>query len=343
MDSRNISSRIYSFCVSRSSRNANSGWTIFNGSCCVHRGASRPDTKSRAGVRYTETGGIVYSCFNCGAKAVWTPGSRISSMWRSLLGWMGMQDDELRKLEYDAWLTRSEETIQYAEVVKSTAMNFKVKDLPPSARPFSFWLENECDDPNFLAVAEYVLSRSPPIFEGCEYYWTPDKAKSINRRVLIPFYWKHELVGWTGRTIDSFGERYHKEIDSDYIFNTDRIKKTDKYIIIVEGPFDAIATNGCATLGDNITQKQKQWLAAQPQEKIVLPDREKMGGKLVDTALEMKWTVSIPQWPEDVKDAAAMCAKHGKLYTIKSVLENKTSNSLRIQTWRQIFLNSKRK
>lgn len=341
MDSLNISSRIFNFCAARSSRTANSGWTIFNGSCCVHRGAKRPDTKKRAGVRYSDAGGVIYSCFNCGAKAVWQPGSRLSSRWKQILEWMSIPVDELKRIEFDAWRFRSEEVVVQEEQAKSVALSFTPKELPVKARPFSFWIEEGCEDPNFLDCATYVLNRSPSIYDGYEYFWTPEKSKAMNRRVIIPFYWKEELVGWTGRTVDRFGERYHKEIASDYIFNTDRIKRNDKYIIITEGPFDAIASNGVATLGDNITQKQKLWLAAQPQKKIVVPDREKMGGKLVDTALEMGWSVSLPLWPEDVKDAADANRKHGKLYTIKSILENTTDNSLKIRTWRQIILNKR--
>ena len=66
-----------------------SGWTSFNAPCCVHNGTSA-DTRQRGGIINNEQDGTSYHCFNCGFKASWQPGRRITYKMKRLMQWLSL-------------------------------------------------------------------------------------------------------------------------------------------------------------------------------------------------------------------------------------------------------------
>jgi DNA primase len=181
-----------------------------------------------------------------------------------------------------------------------------------------------------------LSSRGDDILLGGDFYWTPNKANSLNRRIIIPFYWENEVVGWTARVIDNSSPmRYFSEVQPRYLFNTDAIKNDWEYIFICEGPFDGIAINGIAMLGDKVMPDQARWLNQTGKKIIVVPDRVEQGGKLVDVALSEGWHVSFPRWDQGIKDAADAVKAYGKLYTVWSIIDAMTKNKLEIGVRRQ--------
>lgn len=336
--SHEITTEILNFSSrSRQVKLARTGWYTFNAVCCHHRG-EKPDAKKRGGWNITADSGLAYSCFNCGYTAQWHPGQQFNNSFKSLLGWFGMPSDEIKKLNFAAWRQRDVMTSSF-ELNPLNKMKYDTVALPKGAQPFSYWLENDCTDTNFFDVIQYVYGRGIDIYDGYDYYWTPDTTQKNNRSVIIPFYWKNEIVGFSKRNLDGGKVRYINNSPADYIFNTDRIRRDDKYIFIVEGPFDAIAINACATLGDHISSSQKQYFSALPQQKIIVADREKGGGKLVDVALEMGWAVSMAPkslWGEGVKDSADLVKKYGKLYAIRSIIDNIVESKFKIQALRKL-------
>jgi DNA primase len=110
-----------------------------------------------------------------------------------------------------------------------------------------------------------------------------------------------------------------------------------KFIILVEGPFDAIAVDGVAVLGSTLNKNQIAWLNAADKEIIVLPDREARNQDLIDCAIEQKWSVSFPNWEKNIKDAADASKIYGKLYTIFSVIKFRTNSELQIKMKRQLL------
>jgi DNA primase len=67
------------------------------------------------------------------------------------------------------------------------------------------------------------------------------------------------------------------------------------------------------------------------KEIVVVPDRDTAGLKLVKQAIELGWSVSMPEWPDDVKDINDAVTKFGKLYTMWAIASAIESNSLKIQ------------
>ena len=60
----------------------------------------------------------------------------------------------------------------------------------------------------------------------------------------------------------------------------------------------------------------------------MLPDRDQAGIKLAEQALEFGWSVSFPEWGEDIKDVNDAVKKYGRIYTLWSIIDSKESNSL---------------
>ena len=81
-------------------KNTSSGWVSFNAPCCVHKGESQ-DKRLRGGIKQAEDDWS-YHCFNCGYKASYVIGRRLSAKLRQLMSWLGIADDTIRKLAIEA-------------------------------------------------------------------------------------------------------------------------------------------------------------------------------------------------------------------------------------------------
>ena len=66
-----------------------------------------------------------------------------------------------------------------------------------------------------------------------------------------------------------------------------------------------------------------------------MPDKDKVGEQLIDSALEYGWSVSFPDWHSEVKDVSDAVLKYGKLFTLTSIIEAKQSNKLKIELARK--------
>lgn len=325
---------LHSCCSRYKCKRTSSGWYSFNAVCCTHNGETA-DTRGRAGMHLTSDGGVVYSCFNCRYSASWKPGILLSKRMKDLLSWMNFSIEEIRQINFMAWKTKKNVIIDNEHNIYTT-LSFDEISLPDNTEKFSTLLNNNCDDENFIKVANYVCDRGMEFIEEYDFMWSNTRKNEMNKRVIIPFYWENKIVGYTARSIEKSKYRYYTEVHPDYIFNTEIIKDEHEYIIVTEGPFDAIAANGVATLGDKITQNQINWLNQQGKNIIILPDRIKNGGKLLQTALEQNWFVSFPKWDKGVKDAADALKKYGKLYTLWSIMKNITNNKLEINVRKQL-------
>ena len=303
---------------------------------CLSRGEARPDTKKRCGIRTFADGSIFIHCFNCDFRTRWSPGSMINKNVRHFLSNIGVNDLEIKKLNFTAWqLAQNIETVPERESTMFIP-NFDPVELPKDAMPISQWAAMECEDPDFLDVVAYALTRGDHIFANNEFYWTPDKTNSMNRRLILPFYWREKIVGWTGRAIDAgVLPKYMTNTPGHFLYNNVNMYKDRKFIILVEGQFDALAIDGVSTQGAKLSDQQAYWINDQRKQVIVVPDRDKAGQLMIDLALKHNWMVSIPEWDDDVKDANDAVLTYGRLYTVRSIIDNATDNKLRINLARK--------
>lgn len=306
-------------------KNTPSGWTSFNAVCCHHMGTSA-DTRNRGGIMLNE--GVTYHCFNCGFKSSWQPGRLISKKFKKLLRWLNVSDELVNKCTLEA--LRLKEDINYKS--KSNPFpTFINKELPIGSKSFSDWMYNTEILPNgFVNALEYITQRSlDPL--AYPYYYSNELG--FRNRIIIPYFYKQRVVGWTARSINEGKPKYLSDQQPGYVFNLDNQDYNRKYVIVCEGPFDALSIDGVAIQGSEINDTQSFLINRLGKNVIVLPDRDQTGLKIVKQAIEKNWSVSFPDWEHTIKDANDATKKYGKLYTLYSILKNKQDSKLKIELY----------
>ena len=291
-----------------------SGWISFNAPCC-------DDKRQRGGFIINGGDAVSYHCFNCQFKTSWQPGRTISQKMNKLMRLLNMGDDTISQLRLEALrLNDNSNTI-----VTSVIPKFEERALPIDSELISS-LDHIPD--KLIPVLEYLSGRSLYL-EDYPFYWTPKIG--FSNRVIIPFLKDNVIVGYTARAIGDTKPKYISEQQPGYVFNLDRQQNNRNFVIVCEGPFDAISIDGCALLGAEIKDSQN-WLLKQLGKEIVLvPDRDHEGPKTIEQALEFGWSVSMPDWPTGVKDVNDAVVKLGRLATLYLITSAKESNSLKIQ------------
>ena len=100
-----------------------------------------------------------------------------------------------------------------------------------------------------------------------------------------------------------------------------------------------MSIDGVAILGNECHEVQADIIDSLGREVIVVPDADRAGAKLVDTALEYGWNVSFPIWQETHKDVASAVEAFGKLFVIKSILAGKETGRLKIELLKKKLYN----
>jgi hypothetical protein len=296
-----------------------SGWISFNAVCCHNNGENR-DTKKRGGVLMGPDS-FQYHCFNCGFKAGWTKGKLLSKNTRKLFSWLGMAETRISELAMTAM--REQEDIP--KLKKTYSLDLQEKPLPNNCLAFAN-VVNTSEE--FISVVEYVLSRGM----GLDWYnWMWADEPGWRDRVIIPFYHQGKIVGYTGRKITEGKPKYLTDAQPGYVFNLDSQHEDRHYVIVMEGQFDAIAIGGCAISHNEPNEAQVTRLNALGREVIVVPDRDKPGAKMLKSVLENGWSMSLPEWEEDIKDVADAVKRYGRLYTLLKIVNSKTSNKIKIE------------
>lgn len=299
------------------------GWVSFNAVCCHHRG-DRHDTKKRGGVLFTPEG-FTYHCFNCGFKAGWTPGKLLSGNTKLLLKWCGMGDTDISKLGLITLKFKDDQP----QIKKAIVFELLEKQLPDECHSIEEWINDGCQEEDFLNVVDYVITKRKMGWNWYNWHWSA--ASGFRDRVIIPFYDKGKIVGYTGRKIKDGKPKYLTDAQSGYVFNIDKQTYDREYVIVTEGQFDAIAVDGVAIMTNDPNETQCARINALGKPVIVVPDKDKPGAKLVKAALDNGWGVSLPPWEDHIKDAAKAAEVYGRLYTLTTILHYKETNKIKIQ------------
>jgi hypothetical protein len=298
-----------------------SGWTSFNAPCCTHNNENA-DKRQRGGVIY-EGDVISYHCFNCGYKASWQPGRSLSYKFKKLLEWCNTPDNEITKLALD--VMRENEGVEVQQM-KIELPTFETVPLPPDAVKIT----DITDFNKFsMAVLEYMAARNLNV-DDTDYYWSP--SLGYRDRLIIPFYYEKRIVGWTARTITADKKpKYLTETQPGFVYGLDEQSYNKVFAIVCEGQVDAIHIDGCALGGSEINDQQAMLLNRLAKDIIVVPDRDSAGSKLVERAIELGWSVSLPEWSQEVNDIGDAVSKYGRLYTLYSIANAAESSPLKIR------------
>jgi len=304
-------------------KRGSNGWISFNAPCCHHRGES-PDRRGRGGVIDSADGAITYHCFNCNYKTSYRPGRHLNYGFRKLLSWLGADETLIRRLVIEAVRVKdTQPEIAYNDT--ATEIFFKPRSLPDDVRLID-------EDPvafQYCHGRKIDLDRYPLLVSQRTEY-------NLNRRIIIPFTWRNELIGYTARAWDPFVKpKYHSQYDSNYVYNIDRQLPNSKFVIVVEGPIDAMSIDGVAVLSNECSETQADIIDSLAREVIVVPDRDRAGTKLIDAAIEFGWTVSFPVWHETSKDVNEAVVRYGRLFVLKSILDSRETGRLKIELKRK--------
>jgi len=292
-----------------------SGWISFNAVCCG-------DDRGRGGFIVNGGDAVSYHCFNCGFKCSWQPGRHLSQKMNKFMRDLNISDDIINQLRLEALRLDDNSTTE----IRSIIPKFDSRALPMDSEPLSTLLDNPPE--KLLPVLEYMIDRK--LFpEDYPFYWTPKVG--FSNRLIIPFLHKGETVGWTARAVNDAKPKYLSEQQPGYVFNLDAQHDDREFVIISEGPFDALSIDGCALLGAEIKDSQNWLLKQLGKELVLVPDRDHEGPRTVEQAIEYGWSVSMPDWPDGVKDVNDAVVKLGRLATLWLIVQAKESNGLKIR------------
>lgn len=307
---------------SRKTKKTPSNWVSGDAPCCVYNGTSA-DTRQRGGMAL-KGDGIVYSCFNCGFKATWQPGRLLSKKMRVLLSWIGVDPDIIGQLSFDALRNHDSSIIFDQQLIPQ----FTEAQLPDGANPIESYLATDNIPNELIEVIDYLDHRKI-IDYGYDFYWSP--TNPFKNRVIIPFYNERLVVGYTARSINKQVPKYLSFQQPGYVFNLERQTHDKAFVIVCEGPIDAISIDGVAVLGANINEQQN-WLIKQLYKEVILvPDRDREGFGTVEQAIKYGWSVSMPDWPVGIKDINDAVCTLGRLATLWLIIHHKESYEVKIR------------
>lgn len=307
------------------------GWKTRNCMMCHTKGESR-DTRGRFGILVNGDGSIAVRCFNCKFSAKFVPGEQFSKHFEQFLREIGFTNYDIKKLNFELFKEKTNQEVSPEIKLKDNVLKRWVPmSLPEDSYPISTWAELGCNDKSFLSVVEYCYSRGIRNFN--DIYWTPSKNAFYNKRFILPFRYKGNIVGYTGRFAGTPPEKsipkYHNNMPDDYIYNLDNQSHwSRKYVILAEGVLDAYFTDGISASGNTINEEQIQIIKSLNKDIIVIPDNDKDGGELVKIALKEKWAIAFPNWGKDIKDAGAATEKYGRILTVQSIIKSAEFNPI---------------
>ena len=311
--------------ISGKKKLTHAGWYSFNAPCCHNRG-HKADRRERGGIKLDGDTNWTYHCFNCSFKCGFALGKSLTSNTKQLLRWLGMEDDEIIKWNFES--LRHRDLIDFTVVKKEkTKIKFQEAKLPDA----------ELLDPTEPTHQVYIdyLDKRKIDYTDYPFMVTPnDRGRNANR-IIIPYTYKNKIVGHTSRYLDNRIPKYINDQQPGYVFGYDFQKSDWEVCLLVEGIFDALSLNCCALTHNTINDDQASILRSLNRKIIVVPDRDKTGLAICERALELGFYVSIPDWSDDVKDVNDAVIKYGRLSTLLSILQNSTNSKIKIEMQRR--------
>ena len=160
-----------------------SGWNTMNCPMCS-------DKRKRGGL-ITTGARISYNCFNCGFTTGWAPNPTLGKKYKDLATTLGATNEDIHKVQVEL-LKYSEdlETEEFTDYVYNL-QKFETVELP---KDFSVVESLKEDHPIKIYAKERGLLGLYPLL-----YFNESLYK---QRLVVPFTYNNEIVGWTARHIN---------------------------------------------------------------------------------------------------------------------------------------------
>jgi hypothetical protein len=295
-------------------KTSSSGWTSFNAPCCIHNSENQ-DRRQRGGLKLAEEGWS-YHCFNCGYTASFVLGRNLSYKARKLLTWLNVPQEEIERINLESLRHKSIAGLlneRQQTATESQGIHFEDCDLPADTQPLPDSAE------------EYLRNRNISLNYPFLYKTVPRPG------IVIPFTHNNQVVGHTTRFLDDRTPKYIQDIQPGYVFGTDLQRDAWNSVLVMEGVFDALSINGLAVLHAEINDAQVRLIRSLGREVVVVPDQDAAGMKLVDRAVELGWSVSMPDWGDDVKDVNDAVIKYGRLGALLIIMQAREHSKIKIE------------
>jgi hypothetical protein len=294
-------------------KTSSSGWTSFNAPCCVHNGENQ-DCRQRGGLK-TSDQGWSYHCFNCGYTASFVLGRNLSYKARKFLSWLNVPQEEIERINLESLRHKSINGILESRqsVEKPADIQFEERNLPADTQQLS------------EESTQYLNSRKI----GLDY---PFLFKDHPRPgIVVPFTHNNQVVGNCVRFLDDRTPKYLNDMQPGYVFGTDLQRDSWQSVLVMEGVFDALSIGGLAVLHADVNDAQARVIRSLGRKVVVVPDQDAAGMKLVDRAVELGWSVSMPNWGDDVKDVNDAVIKYGRLGALLTILQAREHSKIKIE------------
>ena len=289
------------------------GWISFNAPCCVHRGESA-DRRQRGGIKNTDQGWS-YHCFNCGYTASFVLGRTLTFKARKLLAWLNVPQEEIERINLESLRHRNIEGIlnERQQAVRPVEIEFEECDLP-------------ADTEELTDTARDYLTR-----RGITLDYPYLSKRGARSGIVVPFTHDGQIVGHTTRFLDDRTPKYIQDIQPGYVFGTDLQRNNWQSVIVTEGVFDALSIDGAAVLHADINDAQARLIRSLEREVVVVPDQDLPGMRLVERAVELGWSVSMPEWPAGVKDVNDAVICMGRLGALLTIMQARETSRIKIE------------
>jgi hypothetical protein len=252
---------------------------------------------------------------------------------RKLLGLLNVPVRDIDLLNLESLKHRSIEGIldERQQIIDALSdIKFKETEaLPPHV---------ELLTPEHTTYWEYIRSRCVPEDYPIMVQMQHDGVHWTRDHVIIPFTYNDTLIGWCARMLSGSGPKYINHSQPGYVFGTDLQKSAWQHVLVMEGIFDALSISGLALMHNTINDAQARLIRSLGKEITVVPDHDAAGMELVDRAVELGWAVSMPVWPDGVKDVNDAVVKMGRLATMITIFQARETTKLKIELRKKQFV-----
>jgi DNA primase len=87
-----------------------------------------------------------------------------------------------------------------------------------------------------------------------------------------------------------------------------------------------------------INDAQVRLIRSLGRDVIVVPDQDIAGMRLVDRAVELGWSVSMPEWPAEVKDVNDAVIRWGRVATVINIMQARETSRIKIELRKKTVL-----
>jgi hypothetical protein len=299
-------------------KTSSSGWISFNAPCCQHNGENQ-DRRSRGGLKLSDEGWS-FHCFNCGYTASFVLGRNLSYKARKLLTWLNVPSEDIERINLESLRHKSIAGL----LSERQQVSNELQGIHFEEREITFGELLTAEDTQHW---EYLLNRSA----AANYPYMRPMLSTGRDSVIVPFTYNHKIVGHCQRFLDDRTPKYINDIQPGYVFGTDLQNDSWQHVLVMEGVFDALSIAGLAVLHAEINDAQVRLIRSLGKQVIVVPDQDAPGMKLVDRAVELGWSVSMPDWGDDVKDVNDAVIKYGRLGALLIIMQAREHSKIKIE------------